>query len=429
MDVPRIRYELLTRQVGHSAPIANAGPAQIGVPPGTITLNGSGSYSPDHDALNYSWVQVSGPTVTISNANGAIATFVAAGSTSYGFTLTVTDQVTGLTGSANTTVTTQRALQVVRFTATPSSIAAGQSSTLAWNVPNATSVSISGVGSGLNPAGTASVSPTTTTTYTLTATGASGQTVTASVTVTVGASKPAIIRFAASPTNIIKGQSSLLSWTTTGASTVSINNGVGSVATNGSVNVTPSATTTYTLTAMGADGVTSVSAAVTVTVGGAAVPNVISFTASPTVISSGGQSSLCWNVSNATSITITPGPGTVNGASGCVTVTPTTTTTYTLTATNAAGPIQANVTVSVGAVQITSFTANPLFSPASGGPVTLSWMTQNATSIIITGTGIPAGTQPLNGSVTVYPISDSVFTLTAYGPGGPVNSTINVTVR
>jgi hypothetical protein len=429
MDVPRIRYELLTRQVGHSAPIANAGPAQIGVPPGTITLNGSGSYSPDHDALNYSWVQVSGPTVTISNANGAIATFVAAGSTSYGFTLTVTDQLTGLTGSANTTVTTQRALQVVRFTASPSSIGAGQSSTLAWNVPNATSVSISGVGSGLNPAGTASVSPTTTTTYTLTATGASGQTVTASVTVTVGASKPAIIRFAASPTNIIKGQSSLLSWTTTGASTVSINNGVGSVATNGSVNVTPSATTTYTLTAMGADGVTSVSAAVTVTVGGAAVPNVISFTASPTVISSGGQSSLCWNVSNATSITITPGPGTVNGASGCVTVTPTTTTTYTLTATNAAGPIQANVTVSVGAVQITSFTANPLFSPASGGPVTLSWTTQNATSIIITGTGIPSGTQPVNGTITVYPISDSVFTLTAYGPGGPVNSTINVTVR
>ncbi|MGA3042963.1 MAG: OmpA family protein, partial [Bryobacteraceae bacterium] len=43
MDVPRIRYELLTKQVGHSAPVANAGPAQIGVPPGTITLNGTGS--------------------------------------------------------------------------------------------------------------------------------------------------------------------------------------------------------------------------------------------------------------------------------------------------------------------------------------------------------------------------------------------------
>jgi chitinase len=140
--------------------VANAGPPQIGVPPGTITLNGSGSYSPDHDALNYSWVQVNGPTVAMSGANTAIATFTAAGSTSYGFTLTVTDQVTGLTASANTFVSTQRALQVVRFSATPSQIAAGQSSTLAWNVTNATSVAISGVGSGLNPQGTATVSPT-----------------------------------------------------------------------------------------------------------------------------------------------------------------------------------------------------------------------------------------------------------------------------
>ena len=31
MDVPRIRYELLTRRVGNSPPVANAGPDQIGV--------------------------------------------------------------------------------------------------------------------------------------------------------------------------------------------------------------------------------------------------------------------------------------------------------------------------------------------------------------------------------------------------------------
>jgi hypothetical protein len=427
MDVPRIRYEFLTRQVGHSAPVANAGPAQIGVPPGTVTLNGSGSYSPDHDALNYSWTQVSGPSVAISGANAAIATFTAAGSTSYGFTLTVTDQVTGLTASANTTVTTQRALSVIRFSATPSQIASGQSSTLAWNVPNATSVTISGVGSGLNPAGTATVSPKQTTTYNLTASGTGGQTISASVTVTVGASKPAIVRFAASPTNISKGGTSLLSWTTTGASTVTINNGVGTVSANGSTSVSPSATTTYTLTATGADGVTSVSAAVTVTVGGA-VPTVLSFTASPTVIAAGGQASLCWNVSNATSVSISPTVGTVNSVA-CATVTPSATTTYVLTATNGVGPIQAVVTVSVGAVQILSFSASPAYSPASGAPVVLSWTTQNATSVTVTGTGVPAGAQAVNGSVTVNPTSNSDYTLTAYGPGGPVSTVIQVFVR
>ncbi|MGD0364864.1 MAG: OmpA family protein [Bryobacteraceae bacterium] len=438
MDVPRIRYELLTRQVGHSAPIANAGPAQIGVPPGTITLNGSGSYSPDHDALNYSWTQVSGPSVPISGANSAIATFTAAGSTSYGFSLTVTDQLTGLTGSANTTVTTQRALSVVRFSATPSNIASGQSSTLAWNVPNATSVNISGVGSGLNPAGTATVSPTTTTTYNLTATGQGGQTITASVTVTVGASNPKIIRFAASPVHISQGQSSLLSWTTTGASTVSISNSVGSVAANGSVSVSPATTTTYTLTATGADGKTSVTAAVTVTVGGGAVPSIISFTVSPPVIAAGGQASLCWNVSNSTSVSIAPGIGN-EPATGCTTVTPSVTTTYVLTATNAVGPNQAVVTVSVGPVQILSFSASssaactpvcePGFSPYPGAPVVLQWTTSNATSVIITGTGAPGGNQPTNGSVTVNPGTDTTYTLTAYGPGGPVSNVINVHVR
>jgi len=430
MDVPRIRYEFLTRQVGHSAPVANAGPAQIGVPPGTITLNGSESYSPYHDPLNYMWTQVFGPTVTISNATSAIATFTAVGSTSYGFTLTVTDQVNGLSASANTTVTTQRALQVVRFSATPSQIASGQSSTLAWNVTNATSVNISGVGSGLNAQGTATVSPTQTTTYNLTATGAGGQTITASVTVTVGASKPAIIRFTAAPTNINQGQSSLLSWTTTGASTVTINNGVGTVPANGSHNVSPATTTTYTLTATGADGVTSVTAAVTVTVGGGAVPSILSFTASPTVVpTGGGQVSLCWNVSNATTLTIQPQPGTVSGPANCATVTVSATTTFVLTATNGVGPIQAVVTVSVGAVQILTFSANPAYSPASGAPVVLSWTTQNATSVNVTGTGVPGGAQSVNGSVTVNPTTNSDYTLTAYGPGGPVTSVIHVFVR
>ena len=56
MDVPRIRYEFGTRRVGTSPPVANAGPNQIGVPAGTITLNGSGSYDPLGEALTYQLV-------------------------------------------------------------------------------------------------------------------------------------------------------------------------------------------------------------------------------------------------------------------------------------------------------------------------------------------------------------------------------------
>ncbi len=76
VDVPRVRYEVLTRTVrtGNDAPVANAGPDQIGVPAGTITLDGSGSLDPEGDALTYQWSQVSGPAVSISGMNTARAT-------------------------------------------------------------------------------------------------------------------------------------------------------------------------------------------------------------------------------------------------------------------------------------------------------------------------------------------------------------------
>ena len=60
MDVPRVRYELLTRRVGNSPPVANAGPNQVGVAAGTVTLNGSASYDPDNDPLTYQWTQIGG---------------------------------------------------------------------------------------------------------------------------------------------------------------------------------------------------------------------------------------------------------------------------------------------------------------------------------------------------------------------------------
>ena len=429
MDVPRIRCELLTRQVGHSAPVADAGPNQIGVAPGTITLNASGSYSPDHEPLNFSWSQISGKSVALSGANTATATFTAEPGQTYAFRVTVTGATSGLQSSASTTVTTQAGIKIERFSATPNQINAGQRSVISWNVPNATSVAITpGVGSSLNPAGSATVSPVQTTTYTLTATGPGGQQVTQSLTITVGSSTPSIIRFQAAPATITAGQSASLSWATTGAKTVSIG-GVGTnLPVNGSQSVSPAQTTTYTLTATGADGKSTVTAQVVVTVTGSTVPTVQSFTVSPTNVSPGGTAQLCWNVSNATSVEISPGLGTVQ-STACTTITPQQTTTYVLTATNAAGPTKASVTVSVGGVQILSFSSDPAFSPVSGSAVVLSWTTQNATSVVITGTGVPAGTLPNNGSITVYPTTNTDYTLTAYGPGGPVSVVLHVFVR
>jgi len=426
MDVPRVRYNILTRRVGSSPPIANAGPNQIGVAPGTVTLDGSGSYDPLGLTLSYQWTQIGGAGVSLSGANAVKATFTAASGQTYIFKLTVTN-TDGLSASATTSVTggTATSAQVVRFDATPSSIQAGQSSQLTWIVQGATSVSIQpGIGN-VALTGSTTVTPAQTTTYTLTAVGPSG-TVTASATVTVGgatAGTPQIIRFEASPLNIQPGQQSTLSWTTTGATSVSIS-GVGSVTPNGSTTVSPAQTTVYTLTASSSDG-KSVTAPVTVTVSTGTVPQIVVFVATPQNIDPGSSTKLCWQVTGATSISITPGVGSNLNANDCATVSPTATTTYTLTATNATGQIQGNATVNVGTVQITSFTANPTDTAHAGDPIVLSWTTVNATSVVLIGPELGPQTLPANGTFTVHPLTNSTYTLTAYGPGG---QTVSVTI-
>ncbi|MEO5572552.1 MAG: hypothetical protein ABIT08_06645 [Bacteroidia bacterium] len=71
--------------------------------------------------------------------------------------------------------------------------------------------------------------------------------------------------FKATPSVIAAGASSLLDWNISGADTVTIDNGIGTVAASGSQSVTPAATTSYKLTATAAGGAT-LSITVTVTV-------------------------------------------------------------------------------------------------------------------------------------------------------------------
>src|ERR1700675_3424055 len=67
----------------------------------------------------------------------------------------------------------------------------------------------------------------------------------------------------ASPTTVNKGESSTLSWNSTDATELSIAPEVGAVTAQGSTKVTPSASTTYTITATGPGGPPSATATVT----------------------------------------------------------------------------------------------------------------------------------------------------------------------
>jgi hypothetical protein len=147
---------------------------------------------------------------------------------------------------------------------------------------------------------------------------------------------PVINVFSAIPGSIAFGGSSKLTWDVSDATAVSINPGVGTVAGSGNTTVFPGTTTDFILTATNATGAVSASTQVAVfTIIG--LPVINHFTASPPSLIV-GSSTLSWNISNASAISITPGIGPV-GSAGTTSVSPAATTHYTLTASNPAGTV------------------------------------------------------------------------------------------
>ena len=89
------------------APNAIAGANQSVNSGATVTLNGSASNDPDGDTLTYQWAQVSGTTVSLSNATSASASFTAptvASDTLLQFSLTVSDGQSQDTAQTSVTV-------------------------------------------------------------------------------------------------------------------------------------------------------------------------------------------------------------------------------------------------------------------------------------------------------------------------------------
>ena len=251
----------------------------------------------------------------------------------------------------------------VIFSANPTSITAGQSVTLKWQMTNGTSITIKAmVGSSSRVVTTSSKasgsiddSPTQTTTYSAAATGPGGDSQPQQVNVTVSQPvPPQITQFSADPMQVNAGQTTTLTWKTTNATSVNITppipqgDDTGPLPTSGSDVVPIAETTTFTITASGPGG-DATPAQVTVT-----VPIALSFSASPANITPGQQSTLAWEVSDGTAKSLSIDNGVCNPCTlpkGSANVSPTATTTYTATATAQDGTLiqqQATVTVSGG---------------------------------------------------------------------------------
>jgi uncharacterized cupredoxin-like copper-binding protein len=431
VDVPRIRYEVLTRevQVGNDAPVADAGGDQINVEAGPITLDGSASYDPEGKDLTYQWQQIAGDPVELTGANAAIATFTAEEGQTYQFRLTVKDPE-GLMGTDRNTVSTiDRRIEILRFSADPSRVSPGEPVTLTWKVENADTVEITPQPGSVDLMGTSRVTIDETTVFTLTArSGDRVITETRTVEVTP-APLPQIISFNAEPRTIERGQSSVLSWETANADqvTIDVQSGdgmsLGSVGTAGTATVSPAGTTTYKITA--ANGSGSVSRTVTVSVGPPGLPRILNFVATPQEIDPGEFSTLVWEVEKAETVSISPAVGPVDLV-GNADVQPADTTTYVLTATNAEGSVQASVIVAVRkAVRITSFKSSKTTVANPGDPAMLTWTTENAERVVL----VNVGDVDPNGSATVNPVGTTLYTLIAYGANSSVQAVLTLNVE
>ena len=309
------------------------------------------------------------------------------------------------------------ALPAITMAAQPSTVLSGTSTTLTWKASNATSVTISGLGS-FPATGSVKATPTATTTYTATAAGPGGTSATSTVVnVTTSGPKPTIT-LSAQPNAVLPGTPTVLNWTSSNTTLVTIN-GLGTFPPTGSAQVAPASTATYTANATGPGGTTPASTTVTVSQN---APPVISLNAQPNDIAIGATAILSWTSSNATSVNI-PGLGAFP-PNGSTNVKPTSTATYTATATGPGGTAQSSTTVTVSGAPTISFKAQPN-TVTSGGTSVLSWTTTNATSVNISG----LGSFPANGSTNVTPSTTTTYTATATGIGGTANAQTTVTVQ
>ena len=339
-------------------------------------------------AVSYAWMP--------GSLSGAAVAVTPSATTTY--TVTGTDG-NGCENTAQVTVSVN-SLPTVNASASATSICAGASTTLSasgantyvWNPGNLSGASVS-------------VSPATTTTYTVTGTDGNGCDGVSTITITVNPLPT--VAASATPAAVCAGSSSTLS--ATGAVTYVWNPGNLSGA---SVTVTPSATTTYTVTGTDANGCENTDVA-TVTIN--ALPTVTA-TASASSICTGSSTTL--NASGA--VTYNWMPGSLSGAS--VTVSPAVTTTYTVTGTDANGcENTAQITITVNPLPTVSATASPA-AVCPGGASTLSG---SGAATYVWNPGNLSGA-----SVSVTPSATTTYTVTGTDANGCVNTdVVTVTVN
>ncbi|MGZ3902793.1 MAG: T9SS type B sorting domain-containing protein [Bacteroidia bacterium] len=353
---------------------------------GTTTLTASG-------ASSYTWDSNAGSVTT------ATASVIPSAPTVY-----------TVTGSSGTCVATQTVYVPIvssfsaSLNATPSTICAGQTTTLTASGGNTYAWS-SNAGGGGGP--TKVVTPMVSTVYLVTVTNGS---CTATQTVAVNVNASPTISIAADPTAVCPGGTATL--TASGASSYTWSANAGGVNT-AIANVSPPTTTVYTVS--GDNGICTSSQTITVNV----IPFlVIPVTANPSSVCTSGSTTL--TASGADTYTWDINAGGVNTASAVVT--PTVSTTYTVTGSN--GSCVASQTVNVSVVPNMTISVTPAAPSVCYGQTTT--LTVNGASSYTWDANAGSATTQ---TVAVAPLSNTVYTVSAASGACVATETVLVTVK
>ena len=265
----------------------------VATPAPTVSLTAQPTTIAAGGNSTLTWTSTDATTCTASGGWGGV--LATSGSLTMGALASNTEFVltcSGIDGTASqaTTVTVASAAPVISFSAAPSSVTAGNASTLTWASSNAATCTASGAWTGNEALSGAQATSSleANTTYTLTCTGAGGS-ATQSALVSVTPAVPTV-SFGASPSTVTKGSRATLSWSSSNASTCAASGAwAGTKALSGTQSTgSISANGTYTLTCTGAGGKAAQST--TVTVAASAAAPTASLSVGPSAITSGGRS-------------------------------------------------------------------------------------------------------------------------------------------
>jgi hypothetical protein len=365
---------------------------------------------------------------------------------------------TGGTGTGGTSTETSGTPPAVNMKLSSVSINPGESATITWDSDAADTCTASGAWSGAQlldngngittgplPAGVYS--------FGLTCVGPGGSS-SKVVTLVVGTPDVPVVDLQVSPSTIQPGDSVVVEWDSTNATSCT---GVGGTGSDGwaatqaldnlsGISVGPLSTAgqyAYQLNCTGPGGTTTASQIVTVADTAPPAPPTLTFTASPLSVAIGQSINLTWNAGNATGCVASGGTGSDSWTGNRATtgtglaigpISTAGTYTYSLTCSGTGGSLTKDVTVIVGSttappIPTVQISVNPT-SISSGTSANLTWSTTNATAC--TAQGSWGGSKPISGSaVTTGTLTTQgvySYTLTCSGPGGDATATALLTV-